>query len=279
MGDSVKAAMRTVAVVTGAALAVMSAGLASGADIPVKAKPKAIAVQGPAWEGFYVGGHVGYGFGVARQSGPGVIETDFTGSSGFAGGAIAGYNHMLSARTLVGIEGDVSWSDIEHKLEVASPDALTLKLKQKLSYSARVRLGFLATPQTLLYGTAGWARSNFEYSLSFPFDPFNELDKHWIDGVQAGAGVETNLGGGWGARLEYIHTFYQTRTFFGEFDVRPAVGIGRIALLRRFGADKSATPWDAPEPATRWTGVYVGGAIGAGAGSTKADLLTRRARR
>ena len=135
-------------------------------------------------------------------------------------------------------------------------------------------MGFLTTPQTLLYGTAGWARSQFEYSVSAPIIPLSESETQWIDGVQAGAGIETNLGGGWGARLEYLHTFYQTRTFnLVGSDVTPAVGIGRMALIRRFGADGGGTPWDAPEPVTPWTGIYVGGAIGAGVGSTKADLL------
>jgi opacity protein-like surface antigen len=180
---------------------------------------------------------------------------------------------MLSARTLVGIEGDVGWSSLENKIALTTPDVFTIKLAQKLSYAARVRLGFLATPETLLYGTAGWVRSKFEYSIDYPFIVDDIADKHWVDGVQAGVGIETNLGNGWGGRLEYIHTFYQKRDFFGGLDVRPAVGIGRIALIRRFNSDKSGASWDSPEPTTRWSGVYIGGAIGAGTGSTKVDLL------
>jgi opacity protein-like surface antigen len=109
---------------------------------------------------------------------------------------------MRTARMLVGVEGDIGWSNIENKIDIADSDTLTIKLARKLFYSARAMLGFLATPETLLYGTAGWASSQFEYSVSAPVIPLSESETHWIDGLQAGAGIETKLGGDRDARLE-----------------------------------------------------------------------------
>jgi hypothetical protein len=64
------------------------------------------------------------------------------------------------------------------------------------------------------------------------------------------------------------------------FDVKPAVGIGRTALIRRFGADNGGALWDAPGPMTPWTGIYVGCAIGTGVGNTKKRICsTSRVRR
>jgi len=109
--------------VGGVALSVLFAGLASAADMPVKAVPKA-AVPVPAWEGFYVGGHVGYGFGVSefnRDATGGLangFSTNFLSNHGITGGALAGYNHLLTSRVLIGLEGDASWSDIGFRTDV-----------------------------------------------------------------------------------------------------------------------------------------------------------------
>jgi opacity protein-like surface antigen len=85
-GGSMKVATRIAAAIVGTSLAIISTNLALGADIPVKAKPKSATIQAPIWEGFYVGGYAGYGFGVSRQSALDAFDTDFMGSSGFVGG-------------------------------------------------------------------------------------------------------------------------------------------------------------------------------------------------
>ena len=76
---------------------------ARAADMPVKA-PAARVAPSYNWNGFYIGGHAGYGLGVAKTSAP--VDTDFFGGSGFLGGVLAGYNYMITPRVLLGIEGD-----------------------------------------------------------------------------------------------------------------------------------------------------------------------------
>jgi outer membrane immunogenic protein len=73
--------------------------------------------------------------------------------------------------------------------------------------TSRTRLGVLWTPSTLLYGTAGVAygqvkedgiitRGAQSASLNF---------SDWKAGWTAGAGVETTVGNGWSAKLEYLY--------------------------------------------------------------------------
>ena len=105
---------RNHAAIAGAVLAVMLPAL--GAHEAHAAPPPSAA---PSWEGFYVGGDVGYGFGVdgfdidtfnspvRRPSTP--ISSAARAS---VGGVLGGYNHMLTPRWLVGIEGDASWSNV-----------------------------------------------------------------------------------------------------------------------------------------------------------------------
>src|SRR5215471_18402019 len=64
----------------------------------------------PMWTGFYFGGHFG---GVATQEN----ATDFVGNSvspdpnGVLGGIQAGYNYQVAPNWLIGIEGELSWTN------------------------------------------------------------------------------------------------------------------------------------------------------------------------
>ena len=264
--------------IVAAATTIGLAQFAVAADLPVKAPVAAGATYN--WEGFYVGAHVGYGFGVAKTSSE-FLETDFMGGRGFIGGLLGGYNYMVTPRTLIGIEGDAGWSNIAHNDSVqdAAGDVFTLKVEQKQAYSVRGRLGYLLAPETLLYGTAGWAWSQFNYALTFTGFP-SESDTRWFNGPQIGGGIETIISPGWRARLEYLQTFYNSGTFnsptaalaFGSSpEVKPSIGVGRIALVYNFGPG-SPSVWQAPAVKPSWNGFYIGGAIGGGIANAQVEL-------
>ncbi len=275
---------RNHATIAGAVLAVMLSALS--AHEAQAAPPPSTA---PSWEGFYVGGDVGYGFGVDgfdintfEFSGTSMaVNTDFVGSQGFVGGVLGGYNHMLTPRWLIGIEVDASWSNISHSdtLNDGFGDVITQKIAQQQVYSARARVGYLLAPETLLYGTAGGAWSQFAYSLNYPAGSYSESDTSWLAGVQFGAGIETQFAPGWSARLEYLQTFYNAATFnpallstiVGPIEVRPSTGVGRVGVTYRFGPDRAA-PWESAPARPSWNGPYVGGALGAGVANAKVDF-------
>jgi outer membrane immunogenic protein len=270
----------TVRRVISAAAGTLAVLLALGAGQAVAAPPPPPAFS---WQGFYVGAHAGYGFGVAKasaQSGIDSLDPDFIGGRGFIGGLLAGYNYMVMPRTLVGIEGDANWSNIAHvdSVQDSLGDVFTLKAEQKQAYSLRARFGYLLAPETLLYGTAGWSWSQFSLAVDLA-GLGSDSNTQWFNGPQVGAGIETMVAPGWIARLEYLHTFYNSGAFnsptinsiFDSLPVRPSIGVGRLALIYNFGPG-APSPWQAPAAMPSWNGLYIGGALGAGAANAKVQF-------
>ncbi len=255
--------------------------------VPLGIGPVAAAPPPPpafSWQGFYVGAHAGYGFGVAKASGSlgtEPLDTDFFGGRGFTGGLLAGYNYMVMPRTLIGIEGDANWGNITHTdtAQDSLGDSFDMKITQKQAYSLRARFGYLLAPETLLYGTAGWSWSQFSFALDFT-GLGADNDTQWFNGPQVGGGIETVVAPGWIARLEYLHSFYNSRAFnspivngfFGsDIAARPSIGVGRLALIYNFGPGASS-PWQTPAATPSWNGVYAGAALGAGVANAKVEF-------
>ncbi len=62
------------------------------------------------WDGAYVGGFIGYGWGtVADEVSPGYSDVE---ASGFLVGATAGVNATVGANFVLGAAGDIAWSGI-----------------------------------------------------------------------------------------------------------------------------------------------------------------------
>src|SRR5206468_6899232 len=87
---------------------------------------------------------------------------------------------------------------------------VTVTTDHKLEWfgTARPRLGFLATPNTLLYGTAGAAYGQVKDSATINVAGVGAATATFQDvkaGWTAGAGIEGAFGGGWSAKLEYLY--------------------------------------------------------------------------
>jgi opacity protein-like surface antigen len=140
------------------------------------------------------------------------------------------------------------------------------------------------TPNTLLYVTGGWSWSQFLYSLTSNVG-LAETATLNLAGPQVGFGVETQLGGGWNARLEYLEAFYANGSFnpfpsnsfiSSDFNtnptinLKPAVGVGRFALIYRFGADNAAA-WPTPSATPSWNGPTIAATVAAVSATAKVD--------
>jgi outer membrane immunogenic protein len=196
-------------------------GVAQAADMPLKAPPREAPYYSD-WTGFYVFGFGGYSWGRINPD-----DFDLSGSlhnpkpKGGVFGFGGGYNWQYGA-WVGGVEVDYGFSDEkEHQrigrdrcsdlrsLSVVSCDgSFSLNSKIDALGSARLRVGYLFTPNLLAYGTAGlgWGRSK----VSFGFDGCDSIlcnfsAKPNLFGWVAGGGLEYKLFQHVRIRGEYLH--------------------------------------------------------------------------
>jgi outer membrane immunogenic protein len=183
---------------------------------------------GPAsydWTGWYVGAHVGYGFGSGK--------TDFTplpsaatffdlaptslspNPEGVIGGGQFGINIQRGCFVL-GMETDISGSAMEGTKELSPIIGITglatpgvLRSHEHIHWfgTVRPRLGYTVTPTVLLYGTGGLAYGNEYYSANSRglFEQYPASVSDTKVGWTAGAGVEYAIGRCWSVKAEYLY--------------------------------------------------------------------------
>ena len=184
------------------------AGPANRVMMPLKAAPAAAW----NWDGFYLGGHGGYGWGRDPQSdvvfgfkfGDVPARTTIN-SQGFVAGFQAGANWQMGSY-VVGLETDLSATGIKgSRTNVGTSFTETDTDKFDTLGSARARLGYLAWPNVLLYGTGGLAWTRLDQS-NINSNGNGGSSPEWRFGWVAGAGGETRLWDtNWLVRLEYLH--------------------------------------------------------------------------
>ncbi len=245
--------------VSALAISIFTLGAATAADLPVKA-PVYKAPPAPVylWSGFYVGLNAGgtwsgdnsvdtvsspvqnfvLGPGNwAAASAAGATGNVHVGdSAGFIGGAQIGYNWQFSPAWVAGLEADIQ--GVSHNNNggtlnttvgpfpfFGEPEILTTQItsSKQLDYlgTVRGRIGYLATPELLVYGTGGLAyggvkastlitQSNNNCALSpltciqssaSTAGSFSETRVGWT----AGAGLEWMFWQRWSAKVEYLY--------------------------------------------------------------------------
>jgi outer membrane immunogenic protein len=224
---------------------------ATAADLPVKA-PAAPQAAPDSWTGFYVGASVGGRWTKADFSilaideffiggvqndlpfctsnvPPCATRSSFDASS-IRTGVHAGYNFQLNARWLVGVEGDWAWADATASSGAAfkyfqavpgfQPDS-SIALKTTWDAGVRARIGFLASPDLLVYATGGaaWMHSELTSTCGgtscFPATYAPSVLSSTVNwtGWTVGAGVEDRLSRHWTVRGEYRYADFGTKTF------------------------------------------------------------------
>lgn len=175
------------ALVAGIAVVPAVSTLATAADLTSYSEPPAYSEPSSAstgtWDGAYVGGHVGT---ASRKLNP------FSGGKGVAAGIQGGYNADVGGM-VVGGEGELSYlGDANVRV-----DGGNLKERHRLGLKAKAGVPL---DQTLIYGTAGLAMTNFRDSgaVSGP--------DGWKAGYIVGAGIEQKLNDKISAKVEYNYT-------------------------------------------------------------------------
>jgi outer membrane immunogenic protein len=244
--------MRKVLGLVGASL--LFAGPALAADLskpPVYTKAPAL-MPVLSWDGWYIGGNAGYAF---NQDNNGVVTTSTNtfafpaaggpqlaaaitdlsnfsapaGRNGFIGGGQIGYNKQLAPSFVAGIEADIQGLSTNDSSTVVSSVGIvgfantltqTATVSKEVDWlgTVRGRLGFLATPSVLFYGTGGLAyggvKASTDIAQAVTGAPTALLPPAWIGtgalsdtrvGWAAGGGMEWLFVPGWSAKIEYLH--------------------------------------------------------------------------
>jgi outer membrane immunogenic protein len=207
-----KGTMRqTMLAVMGLAGATMFGGAAIAADIsrPVyKAPPAGALPVSYDWTGFYVGGHVGYGWSKNAYSDPLVpFSVSSTDGNGFMGGGQAGFNYQVG-QFVFGVEGDMSGSTLK-----GATNVLGASFNTNVDWTATLtgRAG-IAFDRWLVYGKGGAAWAHDRYSTNFyTFPGTVELTDTRI-GWTAGAGIEYAFAPQWSAKVEYNYMDFGTKS-------------------------------------------------------------------
>ncbi len=225
------------ALLAATALVALATGGARAADLPrYKAPPPPLYT----WSGLYLGVNIGYSWGEARYdavlTGVGAA-TRAEKMDGVIGGFQSGYNYQVGA-WVFGFETDIQLSG--QKGGATFPGvipAITITTDERLDWfgTSRTRLGFLATPNILLYGTAGVAYGKVKDNATVTLAGVGSFTASFTDvkaGWTAGAGIEGAFGGGWSAKLEYLYLdLGKTEHTFGT------IGLGVIATETRRTTD------------------------------------------
>jgi outer membrane immunogenic protein len=222
------------------------------ADLAVKARPLPPPPVA-SWAGFYIGLNAGY---VSTRNTldtvvtpmpdiplgvvPGVTEGlaglaagsgSFGNRNGFLGGGQLGYNWQFGG-FVAGIEGDMQGLTQPKATATVSPTAVVVGVQTNSTQTAtmrtrdlstvRGRVGFLATPTLLVYGTGGVAFGRVDGSLTVFQTGTNGFRGaggaalfSTRTGWTAGAGVEWMFVPNLTAKLEYLHYDLGTATFAG----------------------------------------------------------------
>jgi outer membrane immunogenic protein len=235
------------------------------ADLPVKA-PLA-SMTPPSWTGFYIGGELGYAWSnrpdnwmpndpvssfFSAAASP--LLVPFAGQqplaspynvkrSGLVGGLEAGYNWQVDPRWVAGIEADFNGANFRGWGSSSSVLSSTTNINLNTSETTdwydtiRGRIGWLATPNLMIFGTGGWAYGQTRQSATFTFASplvgttgagaggfvvtctnnascYSGSSTANNSGWTAGGGVEWMFDRHWSAKIEYQFVDLGSTTVF-----------------------------------------------------------------
>lgn len=200
------------------------------ADLPFKAQPAPLPAPIYSWTGLYLGAHGGAGWGTIESSVdigatlaglgiPGLAATLPVSShniNGFLAGGTLGYNYQMG-NFLVGLEGDISWADIDG----TGPCLVAFACTTKVNWMADVtgRIGVLATERLLVYAKGGVAFANTDYTFGNSFSAggatialTGKLNDTRVGGL-FGFGAEYAFMPRWTAKVEYNYMDFGTERY------------------------------------------------------------------
>ena len=194
---------------------------ATAADLPtldpiIEARPVS------SWTGFYAGAFLGWGWSDVDATTTGTSGFQSLGSTivpsslglsgnGVLGGLTAGYDYQINS-FVAGLEGDISWADINKSSSFTGAAVLGTRLttsaKKRMSFfsTVRGRLGY-AFDRYMIYGAGGLAIADLEATANGVSDSKTALG--WTLGAGAEAAITSNVV----ARFDYSYQDFGDQDF------------------------------------------------------------------
>jgi outer membrane immunogenic protein len=218
------------------AIVLLAGASANAADM--RARP-AYAPPPPVytWTGLFWGVNIGYSWGESKYDAAfgGVGSVSLSEDiDGVIGGGQTGYNYQFGA-WVWGFESDIQASGQKGGSTYAGVLPLTtITTDRKLEWfgTSRSRLGFLWSPNVLVYGTAGVAYGQVKNSATRSVTGIGTATHTFKDvkaGYAVGGGVEGAFGGGWSVKVEYLYIDLGKTE---ETNVGPVVGAFATETVR-----------------------------------------------
>jgi outer membrane immunogenic protein len=239
--------LKTLVLAAGVSFVALGTGFA--ADLGARPVYKAPPAPAPmfSWTGFYIGGHVGYGWGNndftdnTGYFGAGAGATYGNDTDGFLGGVQAGFDYQFAPNWVLGIEGQVSWSNVDGTTSYPAVGGTFTNEMNWLS-SVTGRLGFTAGSNWLIYGKGGVAWADFDHTINDTTFLAASTASDTKIGWTAGAGIEYAFAPGWSAKVEYQYYDFGKDTYnfplsggTFPFDVDNNIHTVKAGLNWRFG--------------------------------------------
>lgn len=217
-----------------------AAAPALAADMIVKAPPMVRVAD--IWSGFYIGANAGYAWSAsmatatftARPSPPGGGLAGLAGAgdpvnfnmSGVTGGFQVGYNWQVGPQWVLGFETDFNLPSLKGSGLSTNLSPVFVPFvsyaDQRLQWfgTVRGRVGFLAAPNVMIYGTGGFAygrvTQDITYNTAAPVANFDGVcptpgvcyagsSGRIATGYTFGGGVEYAIARNWTIRGEYLY--------------------------------------------------------------------------
>jgi len=192
------------------------------------------------WTGFY--GGIAGGAGVMQDklslnTGGSSFTTDGSGQN-FLGAIFIGGDYQVSDQFVVGVMGDLTWPGIDSVMSAGSGNQFVTRANMAWTIAGRV--GWLLTPQALIYALAGYTNESFSSSLQGG-SALTLSNEARLGGFTVGPGIEFLIARNWFTRLEYRYS--QFETFLPSFgtplglSVQPSTHTVRAGLAYKFGVN------------------------------------------
>ena len=190
-------------------------GVASAADMPVKAPVPKAAKLPYDWSGLYLGGHLGYMWGRTRVEEDGVVTEPNATTNGTVGGVLLGYNWQSGA-VVFGLEGDFGWTNAHGTGQAVIIPTIQAPNTYDVNWTSHVRgrVGY-AFDNWLFFIAGGFAVADFDFhegAITTPVVPTGAKYTGWSIGGGAEVAFTRNLVG----RVEYLYDDFGHKDYIGS---------------------------------------------------------------